>query len=75
MKAQLLAFILTTVKDAFSKKNATQSPSTALSAALGAVGGYGVVSYQTQEEALGAGILTLLSVVMFFVNDRPKSGN
>ena len=66
----MLPAIIGLGKEAFTKDNITDSPTTAL-AALGTTGGIaGLAMYGSVEEAIVSGIITGLSIMMFFLNER-----
>lgn len=63
----LLAKLLPIALQAFTKKNMTTS--TAVSVALG---GFAAYQYSTTEDAIVAGVLTLASIVCFFIRQNKE---
>ena len=66
----LIAFILTGIKDAFTKDNLVKSPTTAIAYTGTGLGTYGIVNFNDPHEVYAAIAMTLISAVLFFINDR-----
>lgn len=68
--AMMIPTVTKMVKDAFTKENVTESPTTTLAVVGTALGGGGLYAYSSTEEAIGASLLTGFSLALFFYNER-----
>jgi len=70
--AGMLPALIGVAKDAFTKDNVKNSATTKLAGLLAVGGGAGLTMYTTKEEAVVSVVLSVLSVIMFFMRERQR---